>query len=138
MKWLPPPTAFRERLAAVADCGSAQDRLEELARLADAQLTFVETLQLDASLRRIAIGHDSRLETVLLALLGSRTVDHLLPAIRVAGLRRGLHIETYAGTYGQYRQEVMDPAAALPRFRPDTILFSLSARDFVGAVPLDA
>jgi hypothetical protein len=74
---------------------------------------------------------------VRLALLASGTADHLLPGIRVGGLRRGLRIAAHAGGYGQYRQELLDPGG-LAAFRPDAVLLALASRDFLGAVPLAA
>jgi FkbH-like protein len=132
MNWLPPPERFRERLAAVdrADPGAAA----ALARLADTRLGFLETLQLDRALARLPAGG---LEPVRVALLASGTVEHLLPPLRVAGLRRGLRIEAHAGAYGQYRQELLDPGG-LGAFAPDAVVLALAARDFLGAVPLDA
>ena len=76
--------------------------------------------------------------SVRLAVLASSTVDHLPPAIRVAGLRRKLLIEVHSGTYGQYRQDLLDPASALHRFKPQTVLFSLSAREAIAGVSLAA
>ena len=131
MNWLPPPQDFRGRLAAAAS------RPEELVALSGARLSFLETLQLDAALARAPEDPGAGLEPLRLALLASGTVDHLLPAVRVAGLRRALRIVAHAGGYGQYRQELLDPGG-LRAFRPDAVLFALAARDFLGAVPLDA
>ena len=36
------------------------------------------------------------------------TINHLLPAIRVAGLRRRMMIEVHTGAYGHYRQDLLD------------------------------
>ena len=60
------------------------------------------------------------------------------PAIRVAGLRRRLLIDVHSGAYGQYRQELLDPTSALHRFAPQSVLFSLSARDAIAGVPVTA
>lgn len=131
MDWLPLPQDFRGRLAAAAGDAPA------LAALAGTRLSFLETLQLDARLGRLPDGA-AGLEPLRLALLSSGTVDHLLPGIRVAGLRRGLAVAAHAGGYGQYRQELtLDPSALLA-FRPDALLLALAARDFLGAVPLGA
>ena len=62
-----------------------------------------------------------------LAVLGSSTLTHLLPAIRVGGLRRNIWIETYEGEYGQYRQELTDPASPLHAFRPNAVLLAFDA-----------
>jgi FkbH-like protein len=130
MNWLPPPEDFRGRLAAAAQDPAP---LAALAALGNTRLSFLETLQLDAALARAPAG----LEPARLALLASGTVDHLLPGLRVAGLRHGLRMTAHAGHYGQYRQELLDPGG-LNAFRPDAVVLSLAARDFLGAVPLDA
>ena len=61
------------------------------------------------------------------AVLGSSTLTHLLPAIRVGGLRRGLFISTYEGNYGQYLQELADPNSELFAFQPSVILLALDS-----------
>ena len=133
MNWLPLPQDFRGRLAA-ANAAEPPARLQALAALASTRLRSSRRC---SSTRRSPAPPHGPLEPVRLALLASGTADHLLPAIRVAGLRRGLRIAVHAGGYGQYRQELLDPGG-LAAFRPDAVLFALAARDFLGAVPLDA
>ena len=69
---------------------------------------------------------------IRLAVLGSSTIDHILPAVRVGALRRGLWVSCYAAGYGQYHQELLNAASALTQFKPDTVLFSLDARHVLG------
>jgi FkbH-like protein len=116
----------------------ANSRLETLARLANTRLSFIETIQVDAAHSKIPHIDNSRFEDVRLAVLTASTIDHLLAPIRVAGLRRGLRIETYAATYRLYRQELLDLGSQLFAFHPDTVLFTLVARDFIGAIPITA
>jgi FkbH-like protein len=71
---------------------------------------------------------------VRLAVLGSSTLTHLLPAIRVAGLRRSIWIDTYENDYGQYWQELSDPASKLHEFRPTAVLLALDAYDLTAGV----
>ena len=47
-------------------------------------------------------------------------------------------IEVHSGAYGQYRQDLLDPTSALHRFKPQAVLFSLSAREAIAGVPLTA
>lgn len=148
LAWLRPlaafPESFRTRLAAARGLPDPAARLAAFAGLADARLGFLETVQLDTALTRaLAEGTDPRaagLEPVRVALLASATADHLLPALRVAGLRRGLAVTAMAGAYGQYRRELLDPSdpAGLRGFGPDVVVLALTARDFLGAVPVDA
>ena len=71
---------------------------------------------------------------VRLAVLGSSTLTHLLPGIRVAGLRRGIWIDTYENDYGQYLQELSDPDSPLHAFKPNAVLVALDAYHLTAGV----
>ena len=138
MNWLPPPLNFRDRLRSVLQVTDPASRLESLVALVHHCLGYVEALQLDQALASLTVPAVAPLARVRVALLGSSTLDHLLPFLRVAGLRRGLFIEAYAGLFGQYRLELADPTSALHAFRPDVVVLSIAAREAVGAVAIDA
>lgn len=130
---------FAQRLRAARVVADPQTRVEQLADLAQFRLGFLETIQLDNALTRIAAETTpAGFSEIRVALLGSSTLDHLLPAIRVAGLRRRLLIDIYTGSFGQYRQELLDPGARLRAFRPDVVLLSVTAREAIASVPLGA
>jgi FkbH-like protein len=106
------------------------DSFARLTGIANSQLDFLATGQVDRALRRVfpagsppSVGT----KTVRLAILASSTVSHLLPAIRVAALRRGIWCETYETDYGQYLQELLDPDSGLAQFAPTVILFALNS-----------
>jgi len=136
MNWLPRPHDFRQSLRTALAAAEPLERLEKLAHLAQYQLSYLETIQLDSALVKTSSTGATSFTILRLALLSSCTIDHLLPAIRVAGLRHRLLIEVYAGSFGQYRQELLAPASALRDFRPDIILFSLTAHEAIAGVPL--
>ena len=138
MNWLPPAPDFRGDLCAALATARPTECLEKLASLAARRLGFLETTQLDRALGRLDLKEAFGFLSLRLAVLGSSTVDHLAPAIRVAGLRRKLLVNVHTGAYGQYRQDVLDPSSSLRQFAPQTVLFSLSAREVVSAVPLTA
>jgi FkbH-like protein len=138
MSWLPVARDFRGDLRAALDGAKPTECLESLASLAACRLGFLETVQLDRALGRLGLKEAPGFLPIRLAILASSTVDHLSPAIRVAGLRRKLLIDVHSGGYGQYRQEVLDPTSALHHFAPQSVLFSLSARDAIAGVPLTA
>src|SRR5579859_1375044 len=102
---------------------------DEAVALANARLNFVLTETLDGRVRRHFKQPPPGLSTkpLRLALLGSCTLTHLHSAIRVAGLRRGLWIDTYESDYGQYLQELSDPGSALHDFQPNAVLLALDA-----------
>jgi FkbH-like protein len=130
---------FRTALRQAVAVEDARARLDRLARLADSPaLGFVETLQLDRVLGSAPAAAVDGYVPVRLALLSSSTIDHLVPAIRVGGLRRGMLLSVFAGAYGQYRQELLDPASRLADFRPDVVLLSMTARQAIAGVPLQA
>jgi FkbH-like protein len=136
MSWLPPARDFRGELRMSVSREEPSDRLEGLARLASCRLGFLEMIQLDDALCRLQLKEAAGFQSVRLALLGSATVDHLLPGIRIAGLRRRLLIETYSTPFGQYRQALIDSDSSLQQFAPQVVLFSLTGRDAMAGVSL--
>lgn len=131
-------TEFGQGLQAALVFADPDQRLERLAELAQHRLNFLATIQLDNALRTTAATSAAGFPRVRLALLASSTIDHLLPAIRVAGLRRRLLIEIYQAPYAQYRQQLFDPSSPLHRFDPDVVLFSLTSSATVPNLPLGA
>lgn len=134
LHWLPEVPNWRQRLRTLpSDPATAW---ETAVALANARLNFVLTNALDETLRRVLPAGPETLATrkVRLAVLGSSTLTHLLPAIRVAGLRRGIWIDTYENDYGQYLQELSDPGSALHEFQPTAILLALDAYHMTAGV----
>ena len=124
--WLPEIEDWRARLKALPNKGEAA--WDEAVALANSRLDFIRTNALDQIVSRMfgeAAPANLATKPVRLALLGSSTMAHLHPAIRVAGLRRGLWITIYENDYGQYWQELTDPGSALHAFEPNVVLFAL-------------
>jgi FkbH-like protein len=136
MDWLPAPQDFRGSLRQALE--SSANRLEKLTALAQHRLGFLETIQLDRALGSVLAEAPEGFLPVRLAFLSSATVDHLVPAIRVAGLRRRLLVDVHIGPYGQYRQQLLDPESPLHRLKPQIVLLSLTARDAIATVALTA
>ena len=142
LSWLPPDPARRDRLRALrATTVPSEFAWDEAVAIANTQLDFTATNALDAAVR--ALFHNTpppslATKPVRLAVLGSSTLTHLLPAIRVAGLRRGIWIDTYENDYGQYRQELANPGSALHAFQPNLVLLAtelqLSRRRLEGVI----
>jgi len=129
LHWLPSPDNWREKFRTFAAAESAPD-IETAVALANARLDFVRTNALDGVVRKKFAAPPKSLASkpVRLAVLGASTLAHLHPAIRIAGLRRGIWIDTYENDYGQYLQELLDPDSALHQFKPTVVLFALDAQ----------
>jgi FkbH-like protein len=138
LNWLPVAPDFPGDLRKALDTPDSAERLKKLASLAQYRLGFMETLQLSRALSELIARPMDGFSHVRLAILASSTVDHLAPAIRIAGLRRGLLIDVYVGAYGQYRQEVLDASSGLHQFAPQIVLLSLTARELIAKIPLSA
>jgi FkbH-like protein len=138
MSWLPIASDFRDDLRAAMDIAEPKECLERLGFLAGYRLGFLETIQLDRAFDRLGLKEVSGYLPIRLAVLASSTVDHLSPAIRVAGLRRRVLIDVHRGGYGQYRQDLFDPTSDLHQFCPQIVLFALTARDAIAEIPLTA
>ncbi len=127
LRWLPTLPDWRSRLRALP---TAAHPWPEAVALANARIDFTRTNALDEAVRRKLGGatpDDAAAKPVRLAVLGSSTLAHLLPGIRVAGLRRNIHVTTYENDYGQYMQELLDPGSALHAFKPNAVLFAFDA-----------
>jgi FkbH-like protein len=138
MDWLPVAADFRRDLRAALAEEDPPTRIQKLGSLARHRLSYLETIQLDRALGSVAANPPAGFAAVRLALLASSTVDHLVPAIRVSGLRRQLLVDVHLGAYGQYRQALLDPASSLYQRKPDVVLFSLTAREAIAAASLSA
>ena len=136
MDWLPAPQDFRGPLRLAME--PSADRLEKLAALAEHRLGYLETIQMNRALGTVCAESPNGFSSVRLAILASATVDHLVPAIRVSGLRWRLLIDVHVAPYGQYRQQLLDAESPLHRLRPQIVLLSLTAREAIAAVPLTA
>jgi FkbH-like protein len=132
LHWLPEPQDWRPKLAAFA----ADPAWDAAVALANLRLDFVRTNALDSTVRARFAAPPAGLGTrpVRLAVLGSATLAHLHAGIRVAGLRRGIHIETYENEYGQYWQDIADPASPLHAFKPTTVLLALDGHHLAAGV----
>jgi FkbH-like protein len=137
-QWLPPVANFRDEMRAVQALPDPGQRLERLATLSQHALSYLEVIQIDRALGQISASAGGAFASLRLALLSSATVDHLLPGIRVAALRRRLVVHVHIGTYGQYRQELLNAASALHEFKPDIVLLALTAREAIAGIPITA
>lgn len=72
---------------------------------------------------------------VRIALLGSSTTALLAPVIRAGLFRDRIAAEIHQGSFGAFRQEILDPASALYRFAPEYVVLLVNHRDL--ALPPD-
>ena len=133
--------------AAIGEAKREPDPLARLAavtRLASYRRDFTLTTRLDRlaseGLQAVANGEASAsgLRPLRIALLASHTVDHLVPAIRVAGLQRRLALSVHVAPYGMYRQALLMDDPALTSFAPQLIVLALDVRDAPLQLPLEA
>lgn len=139
LDWLQENSAWRSILKDLVN-GSPAD-FDTLRSLANTRLDFVRTNQLDGIFRRsFGLEPPAWLTTkpVRLAILGSSTLTHLHPAIRVAGLRRGIHVTTYEAEYGQYWQELSEIGSPLHEFHPNVVLFAFDSHHLAAGVTVSA
>jgi FkbH-like protein len=144
--WLSPPPA--DWNATLRDVGPLADPAawNALVALANFRLDSLATTRLDR--RHQALFGDEpptglATRPVRLAVLASSTIDHLLPALRVAALRRDIWLHVHTGEYGQYGRELSDATSDLHDYEPDTVLFALDAHHLLagcdaGAEDVDA
>ncbi|MFO1468558.1 MAG: HAD-IIIC family phosphatase [Steroidobacteraceae bacterium] len=138
MHWLPAPADFKRDLRAATGAPDPGDRLERLCALANQRLGLLETIQLDTALKTVRAAGTHGFPVVRIAILSHATTDHLLPAIRVAALRRRLIADCRCGSFGQIRQQLLDPDSAIRRFKPEILLLTHGSREALAGVALAA
>jgi FkbH-like protein len=140
LEWLPAHPDFRGALRAARDERDPAARLRACVSLANYNRDFVVTDKLDRLLQTALaeLGAATKLTAARVALLSSHTVDHLTPALRVAGVSRRLAVSTHVAPYGTYRQSLLGDDPALAAFQPQFILLALDGQDVAFDLPLEA
>lgn len=139
LDWLPPLADWPASLAAARAIADPAKRLAEVARLANHRRDFLATAKLATIAGPASTAAEPPGFTPLrVALLSSHTTEHLVPAIRVAGLGRRLALDVHVAPYGQYRQVLLGPPSPLDDFRPDAVLLASDLDDLGLALPVTA
>ncbi len=134
--WLPEHPDFRSELAKIKQSiSSADHQLQQIRNLANHNLDFRQINRIDNLMGKVAAEATSQ-ANLRLAIVGSSTVEHLLPSIRVAALRRKVMVDVYIAPYGLYRQEILNPSSDLYQFVPDVVLMALGADALSVQLPL--
>lgn len=109
--------------------GSNPPSWSNLCQLASGNLNVSSVRMLDQLLAKFFPEPSNEVSgfPVRMGVLGSSTVQHLFPALRVGGLRRGLHIKVQDAPYGQIVQPLLDPDSSLRKFNPNAILLNFDA-----------
>jgi FkbH-like protein len=108
----------------------------ELVNIAQANVEFTKLIQFDRFLSKALADETKQYDGIVplrLAILGSATVNHLLPGIKLACTRRRLPIITYYHDYGLALQKLTDPSSDLHAFKPDIVLISWTAAQLLGS-----
>jgi FkbH-like protein len=131
LQWLPPARDFDIVLSAAKRAADPAERLSLLAALCRTRLDYVQAASVDRVVGRTLTelkDANPPMPRLKMAVLGSSAVDHLLPAIRTAALRRGFALDLHTGGYGLVRQELLERNEALEAFGPHYILIAFHAR----------
>jgi FkbH-like protein len=140
--WLPKHADASSALRRLkTEGGAPNEQLSALRAIAKHDLDFVQTANADRRLTEIRrqLGSETAgLSPMKLAILASSTVDHLLPSIRIAALRRGVLIDCYVAPYNQYRQELLNSASGLYAFQPDAVLLAIDEHEARIPLPLSS
>ena len=133
LAWLPEVPGWSGLLEA-ARREPTEEALVLLQRLANSRMDFIRAGKLDKAVQKVLARATAKpsLPVIKVALLGSSTLNHLLPSLRLGGLRRGFLLDIYVGPYGLYRQELSNPQSGLYQFKPDVVCFALDAQHLAG------
>ncbi len=127
--WLPFSNDIGQILGSFAK--EPSNNFQDYLRLLNYRLNFLQLNRLSEILSKNPEVNEKfvkdGLRKVRVAILSSATVDHLVPAIKISLMRRGLMAEIYTHTFGQYLQELNDPSSGLIKFNPNIVLISFDS-----------
>ena len=134
LPWLPQRSDWTELLSN-EDSLPPEDAFRRFQGLAKSQIDFIQAARLDKAIARYrsVFGAPDAWPRVRLAMLGSSTLSHLIPGIRLGALRRGIVLDIEEAPYAQYEQELFDDKSNLHQFQPDIVCLCLDAHHIVGA-----
>ncbi|MCE6960023.1 HAD-IIIC family phosphatase [Cereibacter sphaeroides] len=135
LDWLPPHADFEGALSharTLSETGAPG--WHALRALSGHRLDFLQTTRIDRLLRQTP--PPPEVPRLRLALLGSFTLEHLVPGLRIGALRRGLALEVHVPPYGQWRQEILTHGSGLAAFAPEAVLICSAESDLVPSLPL--
>lgn len=134
LDWLPLRSDW-DALFQLAKSQNPDEALRSYQSLANSRIDFTLVGKLDRAIQKFAAANPAAMKgmtRVRLALLGSSTLAHLVPGIRVASFRRGILLDIFDGDYGLYWQELMNPASEVHAFQPNVVLLALDAHHVAG------
>lgn len=67
--------------------------------------------------------------TIRLALLGSSTTTFLAPVLIAITFKDDIKLDMYESEFGNFRQEILNPASGLYSFKPEAVVLILNHRD---------
>jgi len=109
--------------------GRVQDAwapLQQAAKAAEARQTLVGVGQLLKEASRTEQPPARAVRRV--ALVGTGTLSFWAEALKPALYGAGVWAEVFAGEFGQYQQEIVDPESGMAKFRPDVIVIAVDYR----------
>jgi FkbH-like protein len=139
LAWLPrPPRDFTAQCRALTEAEDAGPRIRTLANHA------LDGNQLDRLAKNIdTLARTGRslapLTPFRLGLVGSGTLDFIVPALAASAARHGILLDCVKGDYDQILQEALSPASHVNSARPDAVLVAIDHRSLpVRPTPGDA
>src|SRR5690349_21184623 len=81
-----------------------------------------------------AVSWSPALVPLKVALLSSFSIEFVEPALVVHGFLNGLAIDIHRAGFGQFRQEILDPASGMYAFEPDVVILAVEGADWAQAL----
>lgn len=128
LQWLPrAPADWRDRLSKA----SSRSDAAAIAALAQFALDGSQLTRLARALTRVerAAWTDAGFSPFRLGIVGTGTLDLVVPMIEASALRHGIHLECVTAGYGQAMQQALDPGSTLNTSSCDAVLMAIDHAD---------
>jgi FkbH-like protein len=137
--WLPKHPDFRSAWKTFQlQMEKRASNIDALRSLVGYDLDFTQLIHIDRALGQMLSGHEDvpGYARVKMAFLSSSTVDHLIPFLRTAALRRRMILDIYCPPFNLYKQEILNADSPLYAFKPVVIWFALDWQNAGVSIPL--
>ncbi|MDR3507354.1 MAG: HAD-IIIC family phosphatase [Caulobacteraceae bacterium] len=131
LAWLPEsPADFRARNRALVEGGDGAGAGDEIIALATHALGDNQLIKLAETIGALAArgANLSPLTPFKLGIVGTGTLDLLIPALIASAARHGVLLECVSAEYGQIVQQALEPESRINAARCDAVLIALDYR----------
>jgi FkbH-like protein len=123
------PSALRNDFSAALQAGRTFEAMQLARALLKEDSSLSQISFISRELEKVPRG-TLALKPLKVALLSSFSIEFIKKPLTVLAFVNGMHVEVYLSGFGQFQQEIRNPASGLYAFSPDAVILSVEGPDW--------